>query len=42
VSNLEEYGGFGPIVPIAGVDAPDAVSIRDPFAKPGQICGKAR
>jgi polar amino acid transport system ATP-binding protein len=28
-------GGLGPIVPIGGLDAPDAVSIRDPFAKPG-------
>ncbi len=32
-----EVGGFGPIEPIAGLDAPDAVSIRDPFAKPGAM-----
>ena len=30
-------GRFGPIVPIPGLDAPDAVSIRDPFAKPGSL-----
>ena len=33
----EEFGGLGPIVPIEGLDAPNAVSIRDPFAKPGTL-----
>ena len=36
VSEDGVFGGLGPIVPIPGLDAPDAVSIRDPFAMPGR------
>ena len=32
-----EFGGFGPIEPIEGLDAPNAISIRDPFARPGAL-----
>jgi ABC-type polar amino acid transport system ATPase subunit len=35
VSQADEFAGLGPIVPIGGLDAPHAVSIRDPFATPG-------
>ena len=31
------FGGFGPIEPIEGLDAPNAISIRDPFARPGAL-----
>ena len=30
-------GGIGPIAPIPGFDTPDAVSVRDPYAKPGVL-----
>ncbi len=34
---MDKPGGFGPITPIPGFDAPDAVSIRDPYARPGVL-----
>jgi len=29
--------GFTPLAPVPGLDAPDAVSLRDPFARPGLL-----
>jgi ABC-type polar amino acid transport system ATPase subunit len=37
MSLQEPFGGLGAIAPIPGFDAPEAVSIRDPFAKPGTL-----
>ena len=32
-----EDRGFGPLAPVLGLDAPEAVSLRDPFARPGLL-----
>jgi ABC-type polar amino acid transport system ATPase subunit len=32
-----ETGGLSALVPVAGLDAPDAVSLRDPYAQPGAL-----
>jgi polar amino acid transport system ATP-binding protein len=37
MSMFDQPGAFGPIAPVPGLDAPEAVSLRDPFALPGAL-----